>query len=119
LKFVATQFDCNRNRETLPFLFQSFIEIKPHNNNLLIFVFFFSFLDIIERKKKTMADDDDLDINAINDLSSSSSIPPDIYSTIEKEQKDKQYREENVHNQVDSFSFQLFLLPVKIIYQLL
>jgi hypothetical protein len=58
-------------------------------------------LDIIERKKKTMADDDDLDINAINDLSSSSSIPPDIYSTIEKEQ----YREENVHNQVDFVFF--------------
>jgi len=74
-------------------------------------------LDIIERKKKTMADDDDdLDINAINDLSLSSSIPPDIYSTIEKEQ----YREENVHNQVDFvFSFEFFLVPVKIIYQLL
>ena len=50
-----------------------------------------------------MADDDDLDINAINELSSSSSFPPDIYSTIEKEQEDKQNREENVHNQVDFF----------------
>ena len=102
MKFVATQFDCNRNRETLSFYFNHSLK---SNRTITIFsysVFFFLSWTLL-KEKKTMANDDDLDINAINDLSSSSSFPPDIYSTIEKEQEDKQNREENVHNQVDFF----------------
>jgi hypothetical protein len=89
-----------KKRNSFLFIFQSFIEIKPQNNNRFSFLGHIKMEEKSEREKKKqtlMADDDDyFDINSINDLSSSS-FPPVTLSTIEKiqEQQDKQ------NNQVD------------------
>ena len=106
------------------FAFFYFNHSLKSNRTITNFSFsvFFSFLDILiktfierARERKTiMADDDDLDMNSMNDLSSSS-FPPVTLSNIEKVQddEDKQQIEGNINNQVDLFFFFFFFVLLK------
>ena len=97
--------------------FQSSVEIDARNNSLLGFVSPFVRGHRVSReseserlKDKTMVNDDDLDRNAMHDMSSSSLLSGQFLSTSEND--DRQYRRENVNTQVEILPALSVCLPV-------